>query len=73
MEIKLQNTAAAFLIRDGHYLMIKRSLNKKIAPGVWSAIGGKFEQHLMSAECKQGFYEKLVFRASKRKLWCWNG
>ncbi len=43
--IKLQNAVAAFLLHDGHYLLILRSKEKKIAPGVWSGIGGKLEQN----------------------------
>lgn len=45
MEINLSNSAGAFLLRDGHYLVMKRSPNKIISPGVWSTIGGKLEQH----------------------------
>ena len=35
--------AGAFLKRDGHYLLMKRSPDKKIAPGVWSNVGGRME------------------------------
>ena len=42
--IKLRNSAGAFLRRAGHFLLIKRSTDKEIAPGVWSCIGGHMEQ-----------------------------
>ncbi len=43
--IILQNGTAAFLHHDGKYLLIKRSKDKKTAPGVWSGIGGAIEPH----------------------------
>lgn len=43
--IHLLNGAAAFLKRDGHYLLMKRAADKAIAPGVWSGIGGKMEPY----------------------------
>jgi len=45
MDITLSNSAAAFLVRDGNYLLINRSMQKEVAPGVWSGVGGKFEQY----------------------------
>jgi len=42
--IKLLNGAMAFLSRDGEYLLMKRSPDKKISPGVWSGVGGKLER-----------------------------
>ena len=41
--IILNYGAGAFLKRDGHYLLMKRSTDKKIAPGVWSNVGGHAE------------------------------
>ncbi len=41
--IILQNSAGIFLRRNGYYLLMKRSPKKKIAPGVWSCVGGHFE------------------------------
>jgi len=43
--ITLRNGVAAFLRNDGQYLLLKRAANKKIAPGVWSGIGGHMEPH----------------------------
>ena len=41
--ITLSNTTAAFLKRGGEYLLMKRALSRKVAPGVWSGVGGKME------------------------------
>jgi 8-oxo-dGTP diphosphatase len=43
--INLSNSAAAFLKRGNEYLLMKRAENRKISPGVWSCIGGKFETY----------------------------
>jgi 8-oxo-dGTP diphosphatase len=42
-KIILQNSAGIFLKQNGYYLLMKRSPEKKIAPGVWSCVGGHFE------------------------------
>jgi 8-oxo-dGTP diphosphatase len=42
-KIVLQNAAGAFLKHNGYYLLMKRSAERKIAPNVWSCIGGKME------------------------------
>jgi len=41
--IKLQSLAGVFLQNNGKYLLMKRADNRKIAPGVWSGIGGHME------------------------------
>ena len=41
--IILRTGAGAFLRNSGKILLIKRSKTKKIAPGVWSCIGGHME------------------------------
>lgn len=43
--IVLQNGAAAFLKRDGHYLLMKRSPERTVAPNVWSCVGGHIEPY----------------------------
>ena len=43
--IRLRNGVAAFLRNSGNYLLIKRAYNRKIAPGVWSGVGGHIEPH----------------------------
>lgn len=43
--IHLDCSAAAFLKRGDEYLLMKRSPKKRIAPGVWSAVGGHLEPH----------------------------
>lgn len=35
----------AFLLNNDEVLMLKRSKNKKIAPGLWSCVGGHVEPH----------------------------
>ena len=42
-KIILQNSAGAFLKQNGHYLLMKRSPDRKIAPDVWSCVGGHSE------------------------------
>ena len=43
--ITLRNGVAAFLKNNDNYLLMKRADNRKIAPGVWSGIGGHIEPH----------------------------
>jgi len=43
--ITLRNGVAAFLYNNGNYLLMKRADSRKIAPGVWSGIGGHMEPH----------------------------
>ena len=46
MDIKiiLENSSGAFLKNENRYLLIKRSPNRKIAPNLWSCIGGHMEK-----------------------------
>lgn len=41
--IKRQNSAAVIFNADGKFLMCKRSMKKKIAPGAWHLPGGRIE------------------------------
>jgi 8-oxo-dGTP diphosphatase len=50
--IILQNGAGAFLKNDGRYLLIKRSPERKIAPNVWSCIGGHMEAYELNDPIK---------------------
>ena len=43
MGIKTRLMAGAFLIKDGHFLMMKRSDTRQFYPGVWGAVGGHLE------------------------------
>ena len=43
--ISLENGSGAFLRNNGKYLLIKRSAERKIAPNVWSCVGGHMEQN----------------------------
>ena len=45
MIIMLANGAAAFLKRNNEYLLMKRAPNRKVAPDVWSAVGGHMEDN----------------------------
>lgn len=42
--IKLRTMATAFLINNEDVLLMKRSMEKKFAPGVWAGVGGHLEE-----------------------------
>jgi len=42
-KIITENMAGAFLKKDGKYLLMQRSPNRKFAPNIWSCIGGHME------------------------------
>ena len=46
--ITLRNGIAAFLRNGDKYLLMKRGDNRRIAPGVWSGVGGHIEPHEIS-------------------------
>lgn len=48
---KLVPTIECFIRKDGKYLMLKRSLAKKVMPNVWIAPGGKREPGEGLFEC----------------------
>ena len=56
-EITLRNGVAAFLRRDGNYLLMKRAENRKIAPGLWSGVGGHMEPDEINAPLSACFRE----------------
>jgi 8-oxo-dGTP diphosphatase len=43
--ITLENLAGAFLFNNGSYLLSQRSPNKKVAPNLWSYVGGHMEEN----------------------------
>lgn len=43
--IRVRTMTGAFLMNNRDVLMLKRSENKTIAPGLWSCIGGHVEPH----------------------------
>lgn len=43
--IRVRTMTGAFLFHHGDVLMLKRSNDKKIAPGLWSCVGGHVEPH----------------------------
>ncbi|MDL2248732.1 NUDIX domain-containing protein [Tyzzerella sp. OttesenSCG-928-J15] len=46
--MKTRNMVGAFLICNDKALFMRRSLNKKIAPGKWSCVGGHIEPDEMN-------------------------
>jgi 8-oxo-dGTP diphosphatase len=42
--IILQNASGAFLINNGHYLLMRRSPTREIAPNLWSCVGGFIDE-----------------------------
>ena len=42
--IDLLSGTAAFLYREGCYLLMKRAPHRQIVPGLWSGVGGKMER-----------------------------
>lgn len=55
------NVAIAFLSNGNHYLLMKRSLNKKYAPGLWDGVGGRLEQEEINnprAACLREIHEE---------------
>lgn len=53
--------AGAFLIKDGHFLMMKRSETRAFYPGVWGAVGGHLEPNEINeprAACLREIYEE---------------
>ncbi|QHT62838.1 NUDIX domain-containing protein [Paenibacillus lycopersici] len=45
MMISVRTMTGAFLLNHDDVLMMKRSNSKKIAPGLWSCVGGHVEPH----------------------------
>lgn len=41
--ITLKNYVAAFLKKESQYLLMKRAENRKLAPGIWSGVGGHID------------------------------
>lgn len=62
MMISVRTMTGAFLINNDDVLMLKRSKNKKIAPGLWSCIGGHVEPH------EHGSPEKSCLREIEEEL-----
>jgi len=62
--------AGAFLRWENEVILIKRGLHKKIAPGLWSGIGGHIEQHEMNTPklaCLREIEEETGIRAAQIK------
>ena len=66
--ITLANGAAAFLRRNGDYLLMKRAPDRKIAPNVWSAVGGHMERDELNdpkAACVREIQEETGISAEQ--------
>jgi len=60
--------AGAFLRYDDEVLLMKRSEHKKIAPGLWSGIGGRIEEAEMNSpltSCLREIEEETGIKASQ--------
>ena len=59
--ISMTYNAGAFLKRDGHYLMMKRAMDRKHFPGLWSNVGGGIEPDELGdpmQACMREIYEE---------------
>ena len=59
--IKLRNMATAYLINENEFLLMKRADNKKLAPGLWSGVGGHLEPEELNnplEACLREIYEE---------------
>jgi len=59
--MRLRVMSGAFIINCKDYLMMKRSENKKIAPGMWGGVGGHAEPSELNdpkATCLREIYEE---------------
>lgn len=66
--ITLSNGVAAFLRHSDKYLLMKRAPNRKIAPGVWSSVGGKMERNELNdprAACLREVWEETGISAEQ--------
>jgi 8-oxo-dGTP diphosphatase len=64
--INLENGAAAFLKRGNSYLLMKRATNRKIAPGIWSGVGGHLERDELNdpqTACQREVWEETGITA----------
>ena len=60
-KVVLSNSVTAFLKYNSHYILIKRSPNKDIAPNVWSGVGGHTEPYEINdpeLACLREIYEE---------------
>jgi len=55
--MKLQTGTAAFLYNNNNVLLIKRSENKRFAPGFWCGVGGHMEPHELNNPCETCYRE----------------
>lgn len=61
MAITTRLLSGAFLVKDGHFLMMKRAQTRSFYPGVWGAVGGHLEPVEINepkAACLREIYEE---------------
>lgn len=61
ISINLSNGAAAFLRHGDKYLLMKRAANRRVAPNVWSGVGGHMERDELNdpeATCLREVWEE---------------
>lgn len=66
--ISLSNGAAAFLRHNDKYLLMERAQNRKVAPGVWSGVGGHMECNELNdpqATCLREVFEESGIAAEQ--------
>ena len=71
MIITLTNGAAAFLKRKNEYLLMKRALNRKVAPNMWSSVGGHMENNEINAPqtaCLRKIFEETGITAEQMAI-----
>lgn len=58
----------AFIVKDGKYLICRRSPNKKRFPGMWSVPGGKMEtnDYLRMPKDTKDWWYNILERTLKR-------
>jgi 8-oxo-dGTP diphosphatase len=67
-KIILTNGAVAFLRRNDDYLLMKRSANRRVAPDVWSGVGGHMEREEINdpeVTCLREIFEETGITASQ--------
>lgn len=58
--IKLRTTSTAYLMNN-NFLLMKRAVNRKFAPGIWAGVGGHLEPHEINnpeAACLREIFEE---------------
>ena len=68
MNLRLMTTA--FIFKDSRILMLKRSLDRKLAPGLWTGVGGHLEPNEIrdpKIACLREIYEETGINENEIK------